>query len=373
MLTIGVTGAGGGVGSAVLRSLALSSLETRIVCFDIASDSPGLYRGNRARLIPKVTDPNFSEAILEACAQEGLQALIPGLDPELEPLAMIADELQALGCTLIGSSPEVSRMLFEKQGSSEFFEQKGLPFVKTLPLERVEELLDLHGFPLLVKPLSGSASRGVHVVFSNAELKELAAQGVAYVAQNYLLPIQWGKTRGSLRPEDVYLNHSLIQKDEHMVQVLSGRDGEPFGVFLSRNRLKDGAVVRMVPLQEDEFGVREAALKMARCLTELGQVGPCNFQSRITAEGPFFYEINPRFSGGSGMRAALGFNEVEACLRRLVLNQSPQEVRACLDTRYDQICGMHPAEMIMDIPLIEQLNRNLSVDVTQSQCAYKNS
>ena len=129
----------------------------------------------------------------------------------------------------------------------------------------------------------------------------------------------------------------------------------------------------MVPLEDDEYGVRAAAEKMAKCLTELGQVGPCNFQSRITAEGPFFYEINPRFSGGSGMRAALGFNEVEACLRHLVLNQSAQEVRSCLATRYDQICGMHPAEMVMDMPLIEQLNRDLVVDVALAHCASKDS
>lgn len=367
MLTVGILGAGGGVGSAVLRSLELASLETRVVCFDAAADTPGMYRGNRAHLIPKTSAPGYRDALLEACTREGLQALIPGLDPELEPLAAMSDDLRAIGCTVIGSSAEVNRLLFDKERSSAFFQEFGLPFARTVPLERVEELLDLYGFPLLLKPRSGSASRGVRVVFCQAELKELAAEGIAYVAQNYLLPVQWGKSRHTLRAEDVYSNHSLIQKDEHMVQVLSDRQGEPFGVFLSRNVLKDGAVVRMTPLEDDLSGVRAMALEMARRLTEIGQVGPCNFQGRVTAEGPFFYEINPRFSGGTGMRASLGFNEVEACLRRLVLNEGPGALQACLATRYDRFCGMHPAELVMEIPVVERLERDGTLDLSTAR------
>lgn len=314
-------------------------------------------------MIPKVSSPDYREFMLETCLREGMDVLIPGLDPELEPLSQMAEELRAIGCTLIGSSAAVNRLLFDKQRSSTFFEECGLPFVKTVPLDRVEELLDLHGFPLLVKPVSGSASRGVRVVFNKMDLKELGADGSAYVTQNYLLPIQWGKTRRNLRPEDVYANHSLIQRDEHMVQVLSDLQGESFGAFLSRNVLKDGAVVRMTPLETDEFGALSAALKMAERLCAIGLFGPCNFQSRITEEGPFFYEINPRFSGGTGMRAALGFNEVEACLRRLILNEPPASYEACLATRYDLTCGTHPAEQVMENLLIERLQREGAVDV----------
>lgn len=370
MLTVGVLGAGGGVGSAVLRSLQLSSLETRVVCFDARADTPGMYRGHRARLLPKLSAPGYRAALLEACEQEGLQVLIPGLDPELEPLAAMSEDLRTIGCTVIGSSTEVNRLLFDKERSSAFFQAFGLPFARTVPLERVEELLDLDGFPLLLKPRSGSASRGVRVVFGQAELKELAAEGISYVAQTYLLPVQWGKSRRTLRAEDVYSNHSLLQKDEHMVQVLSDWNGDPFGVFLSRNMLKDGAVVHMTPLENDVSGIRAAALEMARRLTTIGQAGPCNFQGRVTEEGPFFYEINPRFSGGTGMRAALGFNEVEASLRRLILGQSHQHLQACLATRYDRICGMHPAELTMEISAVERLRRG---DVLECASAHRSS
>ena len=73
-LTVGITGAGGGVGSAVLRSLAVASLPTRVVCFDSSPDVAGIHRGHRARLIPAVTNPAYREAVLDACVREGVQA-----------------------------------------------------------------------------------------------------------------------------------------------------------------------------------------------------------------------------------------------------------------------------------------------------------
>lgn len=352
MLTVGITSAGSGVGSAVLRSLAVAGLESRTVCLDCAADSPGMHRGQRARMVPRAMDPGYGEAILQACAQEGIQALIPGLDTELEPLARIAGDLRTAGCTYLGPSLEVARLLRNKLACYEYFARLELPFVPTLPLERVEEILDRHGFPIVVKPLGGSGSRGVEVLFSRAELipLRLAAERepeAPRIVQPYLVPEAWGKTRAGLRREDVYESFSLVQKDEHMIQVLTDRDGRPLGVMTSRNALKDGAISRMQPWADDPTGATARALDMARHLAGLGLVGPCNFQSRVTAAGPFFYELNPRFSGGTGGRALLGFNEVEACLRRLVLGQSREAAGACLRTRFDAVCAWHPAEVLM--------------------------
>lgn len=355
MLTVGITSAGSGVGSAVLRSLSLAALDTRVVCLDGAPDATGVHRGHRGRVVPRVTHPEYAEAILRVCAEEGIQALIPGLDTELEPLALMADRLKAIGCELVCTSVDSIRLLRDKQRCSEYFQQFGLPFIKTLPISRAEELLDTEGFPLLVKPLGGSGSRGVHIVFSLAELKKLMEEGESYVVQNYLLPLAWGKRKRDLTMADVYSNHSLVQRDEHMVQVLTDRDGSTFGVMASINALKDGAISRMRPVPPEATSTTAVALNMAAQLATLGLVGPCNFQSRVTAEGPFIYEINPRFSGGTGGRASLGFNEVEACLRRLVLGQSVEAAQACLNTRFDEVCAWHPAELVMKTSDVQDL------------------
>jgi biotin carboxylase len=366
MLTVGITSSGSGVGSAVLRSLALADLDTRTVCLDVAADAPGPHRGHRGRLVPRALDPDYPAAILETCAQEGIQALIPGLDTELVPLAGIAEDLRAGGCELIASALAVARLLRNKLACSDYFAALGRPFVATVPLARVEEILDRHGFPMVVKPLGGSGSRGVRVAFSRADLDALAEvrgaePDLPWIVQPFLVPAAWGKRRDQVRPWDVYSEFSLNQNDEFMVQVVADGDGSPLGAMASRNVLKDGAIARMRPCQDDPAGATARALAMANDLAGLGLRGPCNFQGRVTADGPVFYEINPRFAGGSGGRALLGFNEVEACLRRLALGQSRERAAACLRPRYDQVCAWYPAEVLMAVQAIQQLDQGRTI------------
>src|SRR5690606_29979366 len=40
-----------------------------------------------------------------------------------------------------------------------------------------------------------------------------------------------------------------------------------------------------------------------------------NIQGRITDKGLRLFEMNPRFTGITGLRAIMGFNEVEACIK----------------------------------------------------------
>ena len=70
-----------------------------------------------------------------------------------------------------------------------------------------------------------------------------------------------------------------------------------------------------------------------------------------------------RFSGGTGGRAMLGFNEVEACLRRIVLGENLEAARACLQTRYDRVCGLGPAEYVVEADAIETLRRQGAIDI----------
>jgi carbamoyl-phosphate synthase large subunit len=58
----------------------------------------------------------------------------------------------------------------------------------------------------------------------------------------------------------------------------------------------------------------------------LNPLGPANFQFRIDRSGRVkVFEINARFSGTTPLRAIAGFNEVEMCLRRLLLGEPVAE------------------------------------------------
>jgi carbamoyl-phosphate synthase large subunit len=55
-------------------------------------------------------------------------------------------------------------------------------------------------------------------------------------------------------------------------------------------------------------------------------LGPANFQSRIMNGKPYVFEINCRFSGTTPFCAQVGFNTVEAAVKRIVLNHDIEDL-----------------------------------------------
>ena len=68
----------------------------------------------------------------------------------------------------------------------------------------------------------------------------------------------------------------------------------------------------------------------------LGVEGACNFQFRIVDGQPLVFEINPRFSGTSGIRYLYGFNDPEMAFEHACLGQTivQPEVRPGVVMRY---------------------------------------
>src|SRR5690606_31961439 len=83
------------------------------------------------------------------------------------------------------------------------------------------------------------------------------------------------------------------------------------GIFISKNTLKNGVPVFVDPINPDKFQYLDEILKFVPILESHGVKGPVNIQGRITPNGLFFFEMNMRFTGITGNRALLGFNEVD--------------------------------------------------------------
>ena len=83
----------------------------------------------------------------------------------------------------------------------------------------------------------------------------------------------------------------------------------------------------------------------------------CNFQCRLTERGPIVFEVNPRFTGATATGAALGFNEVEAVLRRLLLDEPIQSVRERLHVPENLVCSRYVTEMIVPRVQLEEIQR----------------
>jgi len=354
--TVAVTGVGGGVGQSVLRALRRCDRPLQVVGLDAKPWSAGLYAVEQGYLVPGATDPAYAPTLKQMLAEARAQVLIPGSDAELPALARIREEIRAETGTfvLVGSVQSVG-LCRDKLATSEFFEARGLPFVRTVPGDRAEELAENLGFPVLLKPRGGSASRGVRVAFSWADLDAIEDR-CDLIAQEYLIPAAWGLRKGQVRLEHLVRGHVLRQEEEISIQVLLDHQGSVLGRFTSKNILRDG-----VPMIIDPWPgapVEEPAMRMVEALMAVGLAGPCNLQCKLTEQGPMFFEINPRYTGITAVRAAMGFNEVDAVLRRILLDESLDGVRGRLRVPGDQVCSRYVTEMVFPREDLDQAASN---------------
>lgn len=322
--TLVVTSIGSGVGMAVVRALRQTRPLLRIVGVGCEAKVAGIYACDAAYLIPPVQQQaEYSARLLEIVRLERPVMLIPGHDAELPLLAELRDRLaDDYGVFIPMGTVKAVLACCDKFSSAQAF--AGLAFARSAAtLEDAKQLAQETGFPLIVKPRYGYASRGITVVFTEADLEQAFTVSLeAMVAQEYLADHSLGKTPAQLTVNDVYQDGFIRQDIDYSVQVLLGINGQLMGMFASRNRLRFGFPVAVETFYEPSLF--QAAATMAERLGQLGLAGPCNFQAvQVAPEKFVFFECNARFTGISDSRAALGWNECEAVLRHFLDNRDP--------------------------------------------------
>ncbi len=344
--TVAVTGVGGGVGLPIVRALRASHLSPEIVGFDARSDSVGFLWCDHGRVVPYAEDPSYVETVLSTCQELGVEVLIPGSDPELLPLAEAKPVFKEAGIETIVSAPDAIRVARDKHKTWRFCEENGLPFARTALGSDARRLAGEVGFPLIIKPIGGSATRDVSIAQAPSDLQSLAGRD-DFIVQEYLLPTEWLTRDGTKHPGESHLfaNGSIRQEDEISIQLLFDPSGEELGAFASRNRLTNGVPVLIEPLQDE--GVIGKGRELARSLLPLGLIGPCNIQGRITEEGLRFFEINLRFTGITAMRTEMGFREVDAVLDRIWKSAPLASARAQLASVRHSACMRYVTEAFM--------------------------
>jgi carbamoyl-phosphate synthase large subunit len=302
-----VTGAGALLGQGIIKSLQWADTPYELVTLDPSPLSPGLFWGERGYTVPFASDPGYLQRLEEIVGRERPDIILVGTDVELPILAEHRSHLETVYETkVLVSSPSVVAIADDKYETFRFLKSAGLnPPRSALPedADKLRNLVEEVGFPLVVKPRVGARSSGVSLVRSSEELKAALDGRSALVVQ---------ELAGEENCE--YTSSALVF------------DGTPLASIVMRRDLRDGnthrAYVETYP-ELNEF-VRRAAAALA-------PFGPVNFQFRTDREGnPRIFEINARFSGATPLRALAGFNEVDMCLKYLLRGEQieqPSELR----------------------------------------------
>lgn len=290
-----VTGAGALLGQGIIKSLQLSSLDVSIVAADPNPLSAGLFWADQGYVIRMANAPNYLDRLGEVLAEVRPDIVIPGTDVELPILAAARERLEKeFGAHVLVSDPRVVAIADDKFLTFQFLKETGFsPPESAVPEDgdAMEALVEAVGFPLVVKPRIGARSVGVSVVSSREQLDETIAGREGLVVQECVAG----------------------DDDEYTASVLVF-DGEPQASIIMRRDLKDGNTYRAFAGAYPELNRQVKAFGAA-----LQPYGPANFQFRLDSEGRArVFEINGRFSGTTPLRALVGFNEVEMCLRHIL-------------------------------------------------------
>ena len=304
VLIAGIGGAS--LGTEICKSLTRTGEYTIFGC-DISKHAYGHYQEGFAETFV-IDRENYVGAVHELCLQHDIRAVIPGGEGPLSLLGQVMDVFQKSGIHIAANSPEVVATCIDKQRLFERLEELNILTPKTFTVEDVTDLDDIP-IPCVVKPATGTG--GSHLVFLASD----HAQASLYVS--YLLNNGNKTLVQEYIPED---------EGEFTVGVLSLPNGRLFGSMAMRRmfhaklsvaaRTDTGLISSGYSqgLIDDFPEVRKAAEEIA---LSLGSHGPVNIQGRMK-DGVFTpFEINPRFSASTYLRALAGFNEIDIFLKAL--------------------------------------------------------
>jgi len=298
-----VTGVGAPVGVSVIKALRSASLPVRVVGVDSEPLAQGLFRVDSSHVVPSVRkDPEgYLDALVRICRREGAQIIFSGWEGELPLLAGRKPELEERSGAVLPLAQLGTLLALDKWQTVRTLAAAGVPVPDTVLPEDHEALaafLERHPLPYIVKPRCGTGGRGLWLARTEADLTACLKLNPDVVVQERLLP----------------------DDREYTVGVFCEEDGAPAGVLALKRSLAGGLSYRMEVDQQPAV-----CAVSARAASALGLAGPANVQLRLTVQGPKVFEVNPRCSSATCVRANFGLNEPEMAIRRFVLGETLKE------------------------------------------------
>lgn len=310
---------GGGHGEQILKALRLAPAGSYfIVGADANPYCPQFALVDRAVTLPRADAPEFLDAVLSVCARLKIRAVFHGCEPELRVYSEQRQRFAERGILLPINPAGVINIGFDKVATAEFLARNGFPFPRFRAVRSAADLEGIDWFPVVVKPAVGSGgSKNCFIAQTPRQLsllaEYLAIESAGFMVQEYVGTPDGEYTVGVLHDLDGKFINSIALRRELKSQLniraaaanITGR-GELGSTLVISSGISHGYV--------DRFP--EVTGPCERMAAALGVRGAINFQCRLVDGKVMIFEINPRFSGTTSIRAMMGYNEPDLLLRR---------------------------------------------------------
>lgn len=265
----------------------------KVVATDCSKYAPALYEADSYYIVPKISEPNYINAILDICKNEKINGVLSLIDPELTLLAENRDLFLSIGVTPIVSNLEQVEMSFNKIKMFDFCIKHNIPTINSY--SDINKFKDdwcngIINFPVFVKPYCGSCSVNAQKVFDINRLEQLFKEYDGLMIQEFMDGQEIGADvyidSISRKVVSIFTKKKILMRAGETDKAISFKDKKLFN-FLS-NFVETAGFIYNIDI--DVFEV----------------------------EGNYYIsEVNPRFGGGYPHAYECGCNFIKFILHNL--------------------------------------------------------
>jgi carbamoyl-phosphate synthase large subunit len=314
---------GGGHGEQILKALRLGKRHYSIVGTDISERCANAPAVDVFHVVPPARDNRYLDVILDLARRYRVRALFHGSEAEMVALGQAHATFAREGIYLPVNPPELLAVCQDKTRTMAFLHTAGFAAPRFREVRTIEDATSFGTLPAILKPaVGGGGSANVFIAQSEPELEVFA---------RFLLTVS---------PSVTIQEYIGTSDHEYTVGVLFGADGALINSIAVRRLFNTALSVRirvqnrtpraeLGPTLLVSSGVSQGVIgrwpdvtaQCERIAAALKPTAPVNIQCRLVDGRVFPFEINPRFSGTTSLRAMVGYNEPDVLIRRDVLGE----------------------------------------------------
>lgn len=301
----------------------VKALSGKIVVGDIVNSSPALYVADRSYLLPKYDSVECYEVLKKIYNNEKIDLIIPLLDYELDYYVKNYNKLLNDGLNVMMSNPQSMAVFRNKKRTNEALKKIGVPVPEQYGIKSKKIK-----YPLIIKPVVGSAGMRVNIVKNSTDLRIIINQIGKDKLDNEFIIEEFVK--GKEVTSDVLIDFKGNIKAISQRERIKVRGGE-----VERARIVDYPDVKRY---------------IEVVFNSISGIGVLNIQCFLSSTGPKFTEINARFGGGYPLSYMAGCDFPEAVIN-MYSNKKIKKMSSRVGyhmLRYDNAIYLHESELIDD-------------------------
>ncbi len=313
------------MGEQLIKSLRLSeTVNYKIVGTDVTEQSKGLMEVDIPHIVPFANDPGYILQLLTLCAKYDVKAVFPGSEPELKAISDHYEAFIAAGIFLPINPREVLDICFDKFKTVTFLKENGFAYPKSQHVSAEADLGKIDFLPAVLKPsVGGSGSANIMIAQTQEELivfgKYLLTIYNEYIVQEYVGTADHEYTIGVL----IDMEGTLINSIGIRRNIIAGLGNKIKIKNRTGKRDLGSHLVVSSGISQGEVGKYEMVTRACeRLALALGARSALNIQCRYYEGKVYVFEINPRYSGTTSLRAMAGYNEPDIMVRKYLLGEA---------------------------------------------------